>query len=132
MKSDSTIEVYMNIITPGFTKTVSGKMTLDMHPLESSAKIIVDGRVMMDTKCNYNRNRLSITTVIAPYNQTVADSFGFTEQVIDFSQIPLLIRTLRLDTASQYSFASLNPNTNRLIPMTVKDVSWMSTAIKSR
>ncbi len=122
MKSDSGIEVYINIISPGFTKTVCGKMTLDMQPLESTAKIIVGGGVTMFTKCGYDNNSLTIKTVIAPYNRTVADTLRFPDRVIDFSQVPLLVRTLQLDSASQYSFASLNPNTNAIVPLTIKTI----------
>jgi len=122
MRSDSTIEVYINIITPGFTKTVGGKMTFDMRPLESTGKIIVDNGVVMDTKCHYDIDWLSIKTVIAPYNQTVEDSLGFTHPIIDFSQIPMVVRTLQINDSAQYSFESLNPNTNQIIPMTIKTI----------
>ena len=122
MRSDSIIEVYINIITPGFTKTVTGKMTLDMRALKSTGKIIVGNGMVMNTKCKYGKDWLAIKTVIAPYNQAVGDSLGYKEQVIDFSQVPLLVRVLRLDTASQYSFASLNPNTNKIMPMTVRTI----------
>jgi hypothetical protein len=35
------IELYMNIITPGFTKSVWGAMTTNMRPRESKSRIIV-------------------------------------------------------------------------------------------
>jgi hypothetical protein len=119
-KGDSGIEIYMNIISPGFTKTVSGTMTSDMRPLQSKSKIIVNGQVIMDTKCIYESDRLSITTVMMPYNQTTTNSPSFSKPVIDFSQVPLLARTLSLEKGSAYTFTSLNPQTNTLIPLTVK------------
>ncbi len=119
-KRDSAIEIYMNIISPGFTKTVSGTMTSDMRPLQSKSKIIVNGQVMMDTKCSYESDHLTITTVMLPYNQTMANSPSFSKPVIDFSQIPLLTRTLPLEKGAQYTFTSLNPQNNTLMPLTVK------------
>ncbi len=117
---DSVIEVYINIITPGFTKTVSGTMTPDMLPLESTGKIIINGQIVMDTKCSYEADSLRITTVMLPYNQTAAQTLPFTKPVIDFSQIPMLVRTLRLDTNSQYAFTSVNPRTNTIYSLTLK------------
>jgi len=119
-RRDSLIEVYVNMISPGFTKTVSGTMTFDMRPLQSTAKIIVNNQVMMDTKCLYESNRLAIKTVMLPYNQTKSDSLTFVEPVIDFSQVPLLARTLELEKGIEYRFTSLNPQTNVLIPLTMK------------
>jgi hypothetical protein len=63
-KGDSTIEIYMNIITNGFTKTVSGTMTLEMVPLQSKGKIIVNGRIIMETECSYEKDKLHIATLI--------------------------------------------------------------------
>jgi hypothetical protein len=126
-KRDSAIEIYMNIISPGFTKTVSGTMTSDMHPLQSKSKIIVNGQVIMDTKCSYESDHLTISTVMLPYNQTMANSPSFSKPVIDFSQIPLLARTLPLEKGSQYTFTSLNPQNNTLMPLTVKVIGEGST-----
>ena len=119
-KGDSGIEIYMNIISPGFTKTVSGTMTSDMRPLQSKSKIIINGQVIMDTKCTYESDRLTITTAMLPYNQTMTNSLSFSKPVIDFSQAPLLTRTLPLEKGAEYTFTSLNPQNNTLTPLTVK------------
>lgn len=119
-KKDSIFEIYMNIITPGFTKTVSGTFDSAMHPLQSTAKIIVDGQIMMDTKCSYASHNLSISTLMSPYNQTMAQNLAFDQLVIDFSQVPILVRTLQLAKDRQYTFTSLDPKTNTLVPLTLK------------
>ncbi len=121
-KRDSTVEIYINMITPGFTKTVCATMTLDMRPLQSTAKIIINNQIVMDTKCFYVAGKLMVSTTMMPYNRIITDTLAFTDPVIDFSQIPLLVRTLDLSEASEYSFTSLNPNTNQLVPLTIKVV----------
>ncbi len=119
-REDSAIEIYMNIISPGFTKTVSGTMTFNMRPLHSQSKIIIDGQIIMDTKCLYENDRLTVTTAMLPYNQATTSSPSFSKPVIDFSQVPLLARTLSLENGAEYNFTSLNPQTNTLVPLTVK------------
>jgi hypothetical protein len=120
MKRDTLIEAYINIISPGFTKTVSGTMTLDMRPLQSTGKIFVNNQVMMDTKCFYESGTLRITTVMMPYNRIVTDTLNSAKPVVDFSQVPFLVRTLHLEKGAQYAFTSLNPQTNALVPLTLK------------
>ena len=119
-KKDTSIEIYINMISPGFTKTVSGTMTSDMRPLQSKSKIIVNDQVVMETKCSYESDHLTITTVMLPYNQTMTNSPSFSKPVIDFSQTPLLIRTFLLEKGAEYTFTSLNPQNNTLTPLTVK------------
>lgn len=121
-KRDSIIEIYMNIISPGFTKTVCGTMTAGMIPLRSTSKIIVNGQVVMDTKCKYDPDKVNISTTMLPYNQTMANAPSFTTPVIDFSQVPILARTLQLKIGAGYTFSSLNPQTNTLMPLSVNVV----------
>jgi hypothetical protein len=120
MKRDTIIEAYINIISPGFTKTVGGTMTGEMQPIQSTGKIFVNNQIMMDTKCFYERDQIRITTVMMPYNRIVADTLRSADQVVDFSQIPFLVRTLLVEKGAQYSFTSLNPQTNALVPLTLK------------
>ncbi|MGO9482503.1 MAG: hypothetical protein ACLP05_12085 [Candidatus Kryptoniota bacterium] len=120
VRVDSVIEVYINMITPGFTKTVYGTMTPEMLPLESTGKIIINNQIVMDTKCSYGADSLRITTVMLPYNQTAAQTLAFKKPVIDFSQVAMVVRTLRLDTNSQYAFTSVNPRTNTIGSLTFK------------
>ncbi len=119
-KSDSTIEIYMNIITNGFTKTVSGTMTLEMVPLQSKGKIIVNGQIIMETECLYEKDKLHISTLMKPYNQTMKNDPSFSTLVVDFSQLPLVARTLSLNVGAKYTFQSLNPQTNAIVPLTLK------------
>jgi hypothetical protein len=119
-KKDSAFEIYINIISTGFTKTVSGTFNSAMRPLQSTAKIIVDGQIMMDTKCSYTSAELSISTLMSPYNQTMAQNLAFDQSVIDFSQVPILVRTLQLAKDRQYAFTLLDPKTNTLVPLTLK------------
>lgn len=119
-KGDSTFGTYLNIISPGFAKTVVGTMTFDMHPIASASKIIVNEQIVMDTKCSYEIGRLHIFTVMSPYNKIVENSPSFSSRVVDFSQVPLLARTLRLQKGAEYTISMLNPQTNTLIPLTVK------------
>ena len=121
-KSETSIEIYLNIITSGFTKTVSGTMGFDMKPLQSKSKIIVNGQVIMDTECSYESDRLHIATVMKPYNQTIKNELPFSQMVVDFSQLPLLVRTLPLKIGTELTFQSLNPQTNAIVPFTLKVV----------
>ena len=119
-KKDTIFEVYINIVSPGFSKTVSGTFNSKMHPLQSSSKIIVDGQIVMDTKCTYTRDSLNISTLMNPYNKIMANSLDITQPFVDFSQTPLLIRSLPLNTGEQYTFTTINPVTNTLVPLTLK------------
>jgi hypothetical protein len=120
MKRDTIIEAYINMITPGFTKTVSGIMAFDMQPIQSTGKIFVGNQVMMDTKCFYESNTLRITTVMMPYNRVVTDTLRSAQAVVDFSQVPFLVRMLHMEKGAQYAFTSLNPQKNALVPLTLK------------
>ena len=119
MKRDSIIEAYTNMISPGFTKTVYGTMTLDMRPIQATGKIIINNQVIMDTRCYYENDKLRITTVMMPYNQTMSDSLTLVKSIVDFSQVSLLVRTLDLEEGIQYVFTSINPRTNTLVPLTI-------------
>lgn len=119
-KKDDNFEIYINIISNGFTKTVSGTFNSTMYPLQSSAKIIVNGQIVMDTKCSYASNNLIISTLMSPYNTTMAQNFEIDQRIIDFSQIPILVRTITLAKDSEYTFTSLDPKTNTLVPLSIK------------
>ena len=116
------IEEYMNIIMPGFTKTVWGIMTDEMRPQASKSRIIVQDQVTISTDCSYESDRLAITTLISPLDKVMADTVRFTTQVMDFSQIPLLPRTLPLKPGAEFKFDMLNPQTNSLVPLTIRVV----------
>jgi len=125
-RCDSVVQIYMNIISPGFTKTVSATMTSEMFPVQSASKIIVNDQVTMDTKCTYEKDRLTISTLMMPYQRTVTNSPTFSGRVLDFSQVPLLIRTLPLTRSAEYAFTALNPQTNNLMPLTAKVIGELS------
>ena len=57
---------------------------------------------------------------MSPYNQKMAQNLDFDQSVIDFSQVPILVRTLQLEKDKQYAFTSLDPKTNTLVPLTLK------------
>jgi hypothetical protein len=117
---DSIIEIYMNIITDGFTKSVFGTMTGDMRPKGSQSRIIVNHQVSMTTDCVYGPDSLKITTLISPYHQFKTNTLPCSNLVVDFSQISLLIRTLPLKPGAEFAFTSLNPQNNTLVPLTIR------------
>lgn len=119
-KKDDNFEIYVNIISNGYTKTVSGKFDSTMYPLQSTAKIIVNGQIVMDTKCSYRNNNLTISTLMSPYNTTMSQNFEINQRIIDFSQVPILVRTLTLAKGREYTFTSLDPTTNTLVPLSLK------------
>jgi len=119
-KMDSVIEIYVNIISSGFTKTVAGMMTAGMRPMESSSKVIVNSQIIMNTQCKYEADHVTITTRMLPLNRTTSNSPSFSSPVVDFSQIPLLLRTLTLKRNSVYAFTGLNPRMNTLAPLTLR------------
>ena len=121
-RSQSGIEIYMNIITTGFTKSVWGSMTVDMRPRESKSRIIVQDQITMQSDCAYSPGKLRIATVMAPYSRVMDNTLSFSNLVVDFSQAPLLARTLPLKPGAQFKFDSLNPQNNSLVPLTLRVV----------
>jgi hypothetical protein len=114
------IELYMNIISPGFTKSVWGVMAADFRPRESKSRIVVNDQIIMTTDCAYEPARLHIATSMTPYNRLVENTLSFSNLVVDFSQTPLLPRTLPLKPGAEFKFASLNPQSNSLVPLTIR------------
>jgi hypothetical protein len=114
------IELYMNIISPGFTKSVWGAMAADFRPRESKSRIVVNDQIIMTTDCAYEQARLHISTSMTPYNRVVENTLSFSNLVVDFSQTPLLPRTLPLKPGAEFKFASLNPQSNSLVPLTIR------------
>jgi hypothetical protein len=112
----------MNIITPGFTKSVWGVMSTNMQPRESKSRIIVSGQVAMTTDCSYQRDSLHIATVIAPFDRVMENTLSSSNLVVDFSQTPLLARTLPLKLGATFEFPSLNPQNNSLVPLKLRVV----------
>jgi hypothetical protein len=121
-RTKSGIEVYMNIITPGFTKSVWGAMTTNMQPRESKSRIIVSDQVTMTSDCSYQRDSLHIATLIAPFDHVMENTLTCSNLVVDFSQTPLLARTLPLRPGAEFEFTSLNPQNNSLVPLKIKVV----------
>lgn len=117
------IEVYMNIITPGFTKSVWGTMTADMRPRASKSRIIVHDQVAMTTDCSYGPGQLHIATLASPCNKVMESTPSCSNLVVDFSQTPLLARTLPLKPGAKFKFTSLNPQSNSLMPLTIRVVT---------
>ncbi len=111
MKRDTIIEVYINMISPGFTKTISGIMTLDMSPIQSTVRIIGNNQVM-ETKCFFDNDKLKIKTVMMPYNCVVTDTLNYSKLAVDFLQVPIFIRLLQLEKRTLNSFTSLSPRTH--------------------
>ena len=119
-RTGNAIELYMNIISPGFTKSVWGRMAADFHPRESKSRIVVNDQVIMTSDCSYSPASLHIATLMAPYNHMVENTLPFTNLVVDFSQTPLLARALPLKPGAEFKFSSLNPQSNSLVPLTVR------------
>jgi hypothetical protein len=120
VKTNDTLEVFTNIMTPDFMKIVWGKMTKDMKPVESISRIVINKRIMFDTECNYTDDNLKIETTMKPYGKIMKENISFNDLVIDFSQIALLVRTLSYTPGQEYLFNSLNPQKNKLVPLSIK------------
>jgi hypothetical protein len=118
-RTKSGIELYMNIITPGFTKSVWGTMTTNMLPRESKSWIIVADQVAMTTDCSYQGDALHIATVMAPFDRVMENTLSSSNRVVDFSQVPLLARTLPLKPGAKFEITSLNPQNNSLVPLKI-------------
>ena len=119
-KTNDTLEVFTNIMTKDFMKVVWGKMTMDMKPIESVSKIVIDKRIMFDTKCDYNGNNLLIETMMKPYGKVSKENIESNNPIIDFSQIAILIRMLNYANDIEYTFNSLDPQKNKLIPLSIQ------------
>ncbi len=118
-RTKSGIEVYMNIITPGFTKSVWGAMTTNMHPRESKSRIFVSDQVAMTTECSYKGDSVHIATIMTPADRVMENTLSSSNRVVDFSQGPLLARTLPLKPGAKFEFTSLNPQNNSLVPLKI-------------
>ncbi len=116
------LDHYVNIITPGFTKSVWGVMATNMQPRESKSRIIVSGQVSMTSDCSYNPTGLHIATLLNPSDRVMENALSSSDLVVDFSQTPLLARTLPLKPEAHFEFTSLNPQNNSLMPMTIRVV----------
>lgn len=121
-RTKSGIEIYMNIITPGFTKSVWGAMSTNMRPRESKSRIIVSDQVTMTTDCSYQGDSLHIATMMTPSDRVMVNTLSSSNLVVDFSQTPLLVRTLPLKSGSEFEFVSLNPQNNSLVPLKIRVV----------
>jgi hypothetical protein len=119
-KTGNGIELYMNIIAPGFTKSVWGSMAADFHARESKSRILVDDQIVMTSECSYQPGGLHIATSMAPYNRIVDNTLSFSNLVVDFSQTPLLPRILPLKLNAEFKFDSLSPHSNSLVPLTIR------------
>jgi hypothetical protein len=120
LRSADGIEFQINIITPGFNKSVWGRMTTDLQPRESRSRIYVHDQVSLTTTCDYSPDKLHITTTVGPYQQVTENTLSLTGLVIDFSQTPLLARCLPYGPDASFQFDSVNPQTNTLVPLTFK------------
>jgi hypothetical protein len=118
-KTADGIELYINIIMPGFAKSVWGAMAVDFHPRESKSRIVVNGQIIMTTDCAYQPDQIHITTLMNPYNRVMENTLSVSNLVVDFSQTPLLPRILPLKPGAEFKFASLNPQSNSLVPLTL-------------
>src|SRR5580700_10324844 len=76
-RSSRGIESYINIISPGFTKSVWGVMSADLQPRESKSRIVVGDQVMMTTDCSYKPASLHIAALMAPYNRVMENTLTF-------------------------------------------------------
>lgn len=119
-KTPDGIEAYINMITSGFTKSVSGTFAADFRPRESKSRIIVNGQITMTTDCAYKPDRLHIATLMMPYNQVVENTLPVSDVVVDFSQAPFLPRILALRPGAEFIFSSLNPQSNSLVPLSIR------------
>jgi hypothetical protein len=74
----------------------------------------------MDTEATYGGGKVKISTAIKPFNRTVSAEVAYSSQVVDFAQIPFLLRMLPLQKDAQFEFSSLNPRSNKLVPFRAK------------
>jgi len=121
-RNDDNIEVYMNIITPGFTKSVWGAMDTNLHPRESKSRIVVNNQIVMTTECSYASNALHIATLMSPQKKLMENRIANSDFVVDFSQAPLMARVLPLKLGAEFTFTSLNPRNNTLVPLKIRVV----------
>jgi len=116
------VEHYINIITPNFTKSVFGTMSPALVFRASRSRIYVHGQVGLATDCDRSGAQIKLATTISPYGQVqnadLAAAAGDT--VIDFSQTPLVPRSLTLEPGASATFPSVNPRENSLVPLTIK------------
>jgi hypothetical protein len=121
-RNEEKFEVYMNIITPGFTKSVWGAMDENLHPRESKSRIVVNNQIVMTTECSYTSNALHVATLMSPQNKLMENRIANSEFVVDFSQAPLMARVLPLKVGAEFTFSSLNPQNNTLVPLKIRVV----------
>jgi hypothetical protein len=97
-------------------------MTTNMQPRESKSRIFMKDQITLTSDCSYNGTGLHIATVINPSDRVVENTLSSSDLVVDFSQTPLLARTLPLKPGAHFEFTSLNPQNNSLLALTIRVV----------
>ena len=105
-RNDSCIEVFTTLTSPAFSRTNTGFMTLQMTPLRSTGKTVIGDQSQMDNETRYESGRLVVKTVVKPDNRIVTMDTSFTGNVIDPSQIPLLVRVLQRKVGAKYEYTT--------------------------
>jgi hypothetical protein len=59
---------------------------------------------------------------MTPVNRVMENTLSSSNLVVDFSQTPLLARTLLLKSGAEFEFTSLNPQNNSLVPLRLQVV----------
>lgn len=119
-KTAAGVEIYLNIIANGFTKTIAASLTPEMRPIRSTSRIHVNGQISMETECSYGKEKLHIATLMKPYNRTMETDLPADGPVMDFSQTPVMSRVLPLKAGASWSFPSVDPQTNTIVPLTLR------------
>jgi len=119
-KSESGLEIAMNILTPTYSKFLHGLTAPDLRPVRSKGVIVIGDQVVMESSISYEGEKVRISTLVKPYNRTTANELESKGLVIDPAVIPILPRLLPLKPGSTFSFTSLDPVTNSLGTYTLK------------
>jgi hypothetical protein len=113
-KSDTGIEITLNILTPGYSKFLQGQLDLDLRPIRSKGVILIGGQVVMESDSVYTGETIRLSTLVKPYNRTTGNDLVSKSFTVDPSLIPILPRVLPLEAGKEFSFAALDPVKNAL------------------
>lgn len=113
-RSGKNLEVLVNMIEPGFSKTVWGTLGEDLRPLRSQAIIAIGDQVRIDSTLRYEAGKIAVHTLIGPWGRAADAEVPAPGLVVDPVEQPVLPRLLPLKAGAAWSLDALDPQKNVL------------------
>ena len=119
-RSGKELEVLVNMIEPGFSKTVWGTLGEDLRPLRSQAIIAIGDQVRVDSRMRYEAGKIAVNTLLGPWGRSTDAEVAAPGPVVDPVEQPVLPRLLPLKAGAAWSLDALDPQKNVLAKLELK------------